>query len=194
MSFRDAADAVTRGDVDDLKGHVSSNPGLVLEEEVYDEVMESVDTPTGIKMAPVIGTLLTLAVKYERLDIARFLLDGSADANSLETIYWHGATAESRTPLYVAVWGGNAGMVHLLLEHKAEVDRPSGPPGSDARPMEEASYRGFTEIVRSLLDARAEAAPKGAEDHILCRAIQGQHRDVVELLLERGAKASTGTS
>jgi len=192
MSFRDAADAVVQGDLEALRAHLDGDPALVSQEEVYDEVMESVDGPCGIKMAPVIGTLLNLAVKYDRVEHAQALLARGAEVNSLETVYWHGAAAESRTPLYLAVWAGDAAMATLLLHRRAEADRPSGPPGSSATPLEEAAYRGLTEIVRLLLDARAEVAPKGAEDHLLCRAIQGQHRDVVELLLERGAKVSHG--
>mmetsp|Transcript_74866 Transcript_74866/g.167749 ORF Transcript_74866/g.167749 Transcript_74866/m.167749 type:complete len:369 (-) Transcript_74866:73-1179(-) len=190
MSFRDAADAVAQGDLDALRRHLDSEPGLVTEEGVYDEVMESVDAPCAIKMAPVIGTLLNLAVKYNRVDHAELLLERGAEVNCLETIYWHSAAAESRTPLYTAVWGSDEALTALLLRHGADTHRPSGPPGSGVTPLEEATQRGLTEIVRSLLDARAEIAPDGAEDHLLCRAIQGQHRDVVELLLERGAKVS----
>lgn len=192
MSFKDAADAVAQGDSEALRRHLDNDPGIISEEGVYDEVMESVDAPCGIKMAPVIGTLLNLAVKYDRVEHVQLLLERGAEVNSLETVYWHDAAAESRTPLYIAVWGGDEAMVALLLRHDAEVDRPSGPPSSSVTPLEEAAYRGLTEIVRLLLDAGAEVAPKGAEDHLLCRAIQGQHRDVVKLLLERGAKASHG--
>lgn len=192
MSFKDAADAISSGDKSILLQYLDGDSSLVSEEGVYDEVMESVDEGCGIKMAPVIGTLLNLAVRYDRVEEVRLLLKANAEVNSLETVYWHTADAESRTPLYIAVWGGGVEMTALLLQHDAEVDRPSGPPGSRKTPIEEATYRGLTDVVRLLLDANANVAPKGAEDLLLCRAIQGQHRDVVELLLKRGAKVSPG--
>jgi len=182
------------GDLDLLRKLLRSDPTLASEEEVYDEVMESLDTPPRIEMAPVIGTLLTLAAKYGRREMAKLLLDSGAEANSLETVYWHGAPAESRTPVFMAVWAGDVDLVHLLVEHGADVQRASGPQGAAVTPLEEAVCRGLTEVVRSLLDARADVASGGPEDHLLCRAIQGQHKGVVELLLDRGVSANQGES
>jgi len=158
------------------------------------EVMESIDSPPDIKMAPVIGTLLTLAAKYGRREMAKLLLDTGAEANSLETVYWHGAPAESRTPVFMAVWAGDLDLVHVLLDHGADVQRASGPHGSAVTPLEEAVCRGLTDVVRCLLDARADITSGGAEDHLLCRAIQGQHKGVVELLLDRGAPVNQGAT
>jgi len=194
MTFNDAAEAVTSGDLDLLKKLLEADPTLASEEDVYDEVMESIDTPPSIEMAPVIGTLLTLAAKYGRKEMAKLLLDSGAEANSLETVYWHHAPAESRTPVFMAVWAGDVDLVHVLVERKADVQRASGPPGAAVTPLEEAVCRGLTEVVKSLLDGRADVASGGAEDRLLCRAIQGQHKGVVEMLLDRGVSVNQGAA
>lgn len=194
MAFNDAADAIMGGDMDVLRKLLEADPSLASEEEVYDEVMESIDEPPSVEMAPVIGTLLTLAAKYGRREMAKLLLDSGAEANSLETVYWHGAAAESRTPVFMAVWAGDVDLVQLLVEYGADVQRASGPPGAASTPLEEAVCRGQTEVVRSLIDARADVAAGGAEDHLLCRAIQGQHKGVVELLLDSGVPVTQGAA
>mmetsp|Transcript_120946 Transcript_120946/g.342140 ORF Transcript_120946/g.342140 Transcript_120946/m.342140 type:complete len:368 (-) Transcript_120946:113-1216(-) len=194
MPFKSAADAVNRGDIDAVRSCLEAEPGLATEEGVYDEVMEAADTGCGISMAPISGTLLSLAAKYGRVEIARLLIDSGADVSRREVIHWQGSGMDSRTPLYLAVWAGDADMAHLLLQRGAAPDEVSGASGSAVTALEEAAYRGFTEIARHLLDAGAAIAPRGSEGHLLCRAIQGQHRDIVELLLERGAKADQPTS
>jgi len=191
-SFKNATDAITKGELDTLKQLLHEEPELTSVEMCYDETMESAETPSGFAMAPIIGTLLSLACKYGRLEAVQVLIDKGADVDSRETIHWHGAAASRRSALCLAVWGGHAEIVSLLLERHAAVDDPSG--NSAATLLEEAADRGFTDIVRALLDARADVEESTGSDAVLCRAISGQHRDIVELLLDRGAKANANGS
>lgn len=191
MSFKDAADAITRGDLEAVEALVGADSSLPLEEDKYDEVMESVDSPAGMAMAPVIGTLLHIASKYGRVQAAKTLLDGGSEVNHMETVHWHEAPADHRTPLYLAVWSGNLDMVKLLVESGAQVNLVCGPCGAPKRPLEEAAYNGFTDIARTLLEAKAEV--EGKELNLLmARAIQGQNAETLELLIQRKAAVNRG--
>jgi len=192
-SFADAASAVSRGDSDAVQAILRASPGLAGEEDAYDEVMEQVDGPSGgIAMAPVVGTLLHLASKYGRLDIARMLLDAGAEVNRTETVHWHDADTERRTPLHLSIWSGSTEMVDLLVQRGADINQKSGPPVSARSPLEEATTRGLTDIARSLLASPAakEAVASGELDALLLRAIQAQSKDTVQLLLESKAQVN----
>lgn len=181
-SFEVVANAITSGDFDSFRNYLRDNPGLALEEEVYDDAMETSDTG-NLHMAPIIGSLLNLAAKYGRTEIARLLIEAGADVNQLETIHWHHSPADSRSALYEASWGDNKEMVDLLIQAGANVNLRSGPAATT--PMEEAVNHGYAEVVASLLDAGGDINSEGSSERLLCRSIQGQHADIVELLLAR---------
>jgi len=126
------------------------------------------DDDCQIAMAPVVGTLLTVAAKHGRGDIAALLLQANADANTAEVVQWQsGASPEKRTPLELAVWSGNVEAVSVLLESGAEVAAVFRKPDSSsgqATPMEEATARGLTDIAQLLLRAMEKAgAPLGPD-------------------------------
>jgi ankyrin repeat protein len=180
MSFKEVAEAVTKGNLDTVTKEIDDNPDLVTEEGTYDEVMEESDTGK-VTMAPIQGTLLTLAAKVGNVEIAKLLIDNGAEVSRVETIAWSEAKVEVSTPLYLAVWNDQREMVKLLLSNGASLDMSA---------LEEAAHRGLLEIVRSVLDSRADVSSNGGE--LLCKAIQGQSKAIVELLLDGKASVNDG--
>eukprot|EP00927_Polykrikos_kofoidii_P049817 TRINITY_DN43827_c0_g1_i1.p1 TRINITY_DN43827_c0_g1~~TRINITY_DN43827_c0_g1_i1.p1 ORF type:complete len:387 (-),score=76.58 TRINITY_DN43827_c0_g1_i1:35-1195(-) len=202
--FKEASVAVAQGDNATVEQLLRSTPSLATAEGAYDEVMESVDMPPedncgGIAMAPVIGTLLHVAAKSGRVDIARLLLDSGADVNRMEAIHWYGAEIENRSPLHLSVWGGNPEMVTLLVSRRADVDQLSGPSGARRTPLKEATSRGYTDIARCLLEGRTSAGseaevPPEEMSGLLLGAIQAQSKDTVQLLLDFKAEVNGACS
>ncbi len=78
----------------------------------------------------------------------------------------------------------------MLLERGAEVE--VGHKDHGATPLFMAADRGRTEVVRLLLEAKADvhaaADASGTVDTPLSRAKRFGHAEIIELLLEAGAK------
>lgn len=89
------------------------------------------------------------------------------------------------TPLMDASWGGDLGIVKILLEAKAEVNAKNIG-GSTA--LIESSDTGNLEIVKLLLDARAEVDIKDGEGQTaLIRASFWGDTNTAEILLDKNA-------
>jgi ankyrin repeat protein len=149
-------------------------------------------------------TMLDVAVMKNNIDMASILLDYGIDPNS--TIRdWR----KNLPMLGYAAENGYAGIVSILLQHGADIER-----GDEHgwRPLHLACYGGHTEIAKILIDAGADihaatvawnepnTKPTGIYQgdpwtgQSLHLAVMGGQADIVKLLLEKGVDihASTG--
>jgi ankyrin repeat protein len=87
-------------------------------------------------------TALHFAVSARHLDVMRYLIEKGADVNTRD--------AEGASPLDDAVWSGSLDSVAILLAHGARLNEPETKTG--ATPINEAAFRGNTQLVRYLLE------------------------------------------
>jgi len=119
-------EAIARGDLEDVRLHLSSNPVSL------NQGRDKTHTP------------LSLAVLRNKTDIAMLLLEAGADPN--------GQDASLRTPLHLAVERGNLILVTALLKAGA---RPDLRDKTGWTPLHHAAAKNRTEIARALLDGGA---------------------------------------
>jgi len=123
------------------------------------------------------GAPLCLAYAGRHVDVMRLLLDHGAKAD----VSYHGGPV-----LNDASYDGRVEVVHLLLQHNADVN------GTDHEikwtPLHQASQPGHLKVVKLLLDHGAEInAQSRAHNTPLRLASGGGHLEVVQILLEHGA-------
>ncbi|HVS63790.1 MAG TPA: ankyrin repeat domain-containing protein [Thermoanaerobaculia bacterium] len=134
------------------------------------------------------GNPLILAARAGRNDVVELLVRRGADPDS--------AVRGDGSPLIAAAASGNLEATRLLVEAGADVDLVV--PG-DENPLITAAASGQLETARYLIDAGADVNaqvlvrgdwyPGGSEVRTpLSMARRNGHRDVVELLLRRGAR------
>ncbi|KAJ3336399.1 hypothetical protein HDU93_002899 [Gonapodya sp. JEL0774] len=116
-------------------------------------------------------TPLNAAVEIGNVQVVRSLLKMGADATTKDTLQY--ACTRGQAP--------NVEVLKLLAEHGANLD------GYDYFAIEDCSGEGYVEVVRFLLDQGSPVEGRGLFSGPLQRAARGGHREVVELLLERGA-------
>jgi hypothetical protein len=125
-------------------------------------------------------TPLLTASQYGHVDVLHVLLDHGADVNSPDCRGW--------TPLHSASCAGNLEVVQLLLEHEATLNARAI---AGTTPLYLASRDGRLEVVRLLLsrgaDVHLPGAPGFRQTPLQCAMKASQH-DIVQLLLEHGAK------
>lgn len=129
-----------------------------------------------------------------RLQLARRLLDGGADANRV----WNSSTQKGSTALTNAAANGYDELVTLLLEHGADVNHAFGrtpPPSKNAggaSALFAAAQNGRVACCVALLDARADVdQPRDGGTTPLQIACYHGHNGVAQLLLQRGAAAES---
>jgi ankyrin repeat protein len=124
------------------------------------------------------------AAAFGRLDRLRTLLDRSPEAANQRS-------EDGFTPLHLAIFGGSLDAVRLLIAHGADVDAVSEHPTIRVRPLGTAAFVRSTEAARLLLDAGADVngRSEGSFTALHSAAASGD-RDLVHLLLERGADAA----
>src|SRR5262249_30882943 len=116
--------ALHRGRLDLLQEHLDRDPSLLGRRFTYGEVfaVETEGEPgDAFPATPVSGvTLLHLALEFDDIDVARWLIERGADVNAR-------ATGDGHTPLFHTVVNLAAGMGHyddakarLLLDHGAD--------------------------------------------------------------------------
>lgn len=128
--------------------------------------------------------------------------------NALRSAAWGGHTAavqlllergahvdacgpDRRSALRAAAWGGHEEIVRLLLLHRAAVDRADN---EGRTPLIAAAYMGHLEIIELLVEAGADVNAVDSDGRsalsiaCMCLAATEQHRHIVELLLEHGAR------
>jgi ankyrin repeat protein len=148
LPFRDFYEAIKGNDIVRIQRILTDHPGF-LQEDVGAESWLQIaaryaDIATveflvqaGLDVTPALGD----AVLYNRLEVARWLLDHGAIIVPPNTL-WGG-------PLLVAVATGSLEMVQLLLERGADPNVSWGSPPTNA--LSDALVRGRTEIAELLL-------------------------------------------
>ncbi len=161
------------------------------------------------------STLLHHAAGFGAQETLTLLLDAGADVNAKNRrastpLHWaiHDETkvrlllsrgaavnarqVEGRTPLFLAASLGNGhAMVRLLLENGAD---PNLATANQQTPLMAAAGRGNTDVVRTLLVAKANVdARNGAGETALMLAAADGNPQATRLLLERGADARVRT-
>ena len=122
-------------------------------------------------------TPLMIAAQTDNLRLTNFLLKLNANPN-LRNQY-------GETAIMLASYHGRTDMVKQLYSKGAEIHHAGW------NPLIYAATNGFLDIIRFLLDAKADidaTSPNGTT--ALMMAVRGNHYTVAELLLERGANVN----
>jgi uncharacterized protein len=162
-------------------------PALIAAAENGDRAAVSrlLDQGTAVDERAVDGTTaLHWAVRADRLDTVRVLLESGADASA--------ADRYGVTPLYLAAENGTAAVIEALLDAGADVNGVA-PTGETA--LMTAVRTGVLDAVTLLLDRGAEidARDREFEQTALMLAVREAHPEIVALLLERGADVDART-
>jgi len=93
---------------------------------------------------------------------------------------------DSKTPLIKAAIKGNASIVKILIDAKANIDAKDA---QDETALSWAAYQGHEDVVIALLEAKAELEPKNKEDSRtpLFYAVFKKHSNLVKVLLDAKA-------
>jgi ankyrin repeat protein len=130
------------------------------------------------------GTALADACNNGHEEVVKMLLDRGANVNTgLSNI-----GLASRNPLEAAAYGGHLGIVQRLLERGIHVH------SFGTRALWEAAGEGHEEILCLLLEAGVtpNVHYNRRSGSALCRAIRNGHTRIVQMLLDRGARAFEG--
>jgi uncharacterized protein len=128
------------------------------------------------------NTALQVAVKADKVDVARALLEAGAKPNV--------QCENGATPLGISANGGKMDLIKLLLSHGADPDIKGGP--HEIRPLMRAAMKGHLEAMRVLLAAGADIEALSADDYTaLIAAANERQTESVKLLLEYGACPTT---
>ncbi len=193
------------GDLDRMKGFLRDDGSFV--EGSYERYRpEPIDNPTREQ---ILLDALLFACVNGREEAARFLLDLGADVNG-----WIKFGPWQVTPLHGVAWAGWPELIPTLVDRGADLNardpaHDSSPPGwawycrrpeaakafapyEDRFDLRNAVEYGCTDRCRELLADQDPNQPFGkAAPGVLLRAAAALgHRDLVELLLDRGADAS----
>jgi len=137
------------------------------------------------------GTPLHNAVFAGHADIVRLLIKSGADVNARERYH------NGRTPLHTAVNVANRDVskplrddiIKLLIDNGADVNVALRRVGTT--PLQAAARKGNVRIVELLLSRVADINAKDSSGHTaLHMAMGSDHREMVELLAAKGARAS----
>jgi len=149
-------------------------------------------------------TALYMASSHGYADVVRSLIDHGADLNAICKDFDEHCWDVKWAPLHVAIDCGRRDIALLLLERGADTETRGS---VNQTALFKASSQGYADVVRSLID-------RGADLNAICEsyddqhwngadfvhwtplhvAIHKKHRDVVILLLERGADMETRNS
>jgi ankyrin repeat protein len=116
--------AFHRGRIDLLEAHLDRDPSLLTRRFQEGEIFPAelgMKPGEGLHVTPVVGgTLLHLAIEYDDIDVARWLIDRGADVNAKPALDADGFGGH--TPLFHAVVtlaAPDDSKARLLLEHGA---------------------------------------------------------------------------
>jgi ankyrin repeat protein len=128
-------------------------------------------------------TVLQAAAKKGNTELVNFLIDAGADVDL--------ADIEERTPLWFAAKHNNPFTAHALIKSGANLDTLSdtGENGNCSTPLWEAAANGHSNLVKLLLDSKADKNKKNLSQNLtpMQKASRNQHQQVVDLLREYGA-------
>ncbi len=125
--------------------------------------------------------ILVYATRQGNVDVIRSLIQHGADVNATDK--------KGFAPLHWAVQKKDLSRAEILIANKAQIDAKT----SDGyTPLTLAMFDGSEPMVKLLLDNHADAnmetGPANNRHMPLIWAIQGRHTQIVQLLLEHGAK------
>lgn len=126
-------------------------------------------------------TPLGVAVLNGHHDVVAILLECGADTG-------YSLRPEDRSPMAIAASKGDLESVRMLIAEDADVADVSVVDGKPVTPLMEASRNGHTGVVRELISSGAPVNEAPAEFTATGCAIVGGHIDVLEILIENGAK------
>ncbi len=123
---------------------------------------------------------LGLAAFFGHGDVVEFLLKNGAEVNSPSR------NKMRVMPLHSAIANKRIDIVKRLLDHGADVNTPQA---DDFTPLHEAAQNGMLEVTQWLLErgANVNARLSSSGKTPLALAIEHEHKEVAELLKERGA-------
>jgi bla regulator protein BlaR1 len=167
---------------EDVRRHIGEALVELSEKGEIDTLRQLLSTGVDINtVVPGDGTALIGAASGGQLETIEFLLDSGADPNVV--------CLGDGSPLIAAAERGQTEIVSRLLEAGANIDEIV--PG-DENPLMGASWQGQAEVVRLLIGAGADVnAQTWADGELrspLILARRGQHDEIVQMLIDAGAK------
>lgn len=124
------------------------------------------------------STPIFLTIENDNVPLTKRLIAAGADTNSV---------CRGLTPLLKAAEKGHTGVVELLIDAKANVNK-QGKHGYT--PLMWAAYSGYCQILQMLLDARAHLDIQDNEGNTaLIWAVYNKHCNTTKMLIEAGANA-----
>jgi serine/threonine-protein phosphatase 6 regulatory ankyrin repeat subunit B len=155
---------------------INSSASSLLKNEMVKKLLAAkadVNIPNEVGTTP-----LLLAVAIEDFVLVKTLLDAKADVNA--------SAKNGDTPLYQACTRGNIMILQQLLAANANVNTINK--DTEYSPLMAAANAGYTEVVKILLEAKAEVNSSGIEGYsALHLASFKGHIEIVKMLLEAKA-------
>lgn len=145
---------------------------------------------------PVIITPLILAIKSNRMEMAQWLLKNYKldveQTQDTDDAYPY-ILCPNETALWYCVQHGNLPMTQLLVNsYQANINSLAA--ASSTTPLELACYHGYMDLVIYFLEMKADTCIVMSNGSIfntcLMRAIASNKKEVVELLIQRGANVN----
>jgi ankyrin repeat protein len=135
------------------------------------------------------GTRFAVAIEDGDLDAVKALIED--EAASVDTPIEYGEN--SITPLLKASWDGDLPIVQYLISKRANINARAT--DTKETPLMNAVTRGHTEVVRALLAAKADVAPRNSFDfNAFTSAVAAGNQEIAGMLLDAGAKVDDGAS
>ncbi|XP_070184024.1 ankyrin repeat domain-containing protein 29-like [Littorina saxatilis] len=143
-------------------------------------IQHGVDPNHMMRVAHTWVTPLFIGSCSGQKEVVEFLLQSGANADF--------TTASGATSLYKAAESGDAGIVELLLDYKADTETPFHGTEGVMTPLFVASSKGNISTVKRLLEGNANPNFEGTNGITpLIIATKNDHAAVVKLLLSHGA-------
>lgn len=135
------------------------------------------------------GTRFAVAIEEGDLDAVKALIED--EAASVDTPIEYGE--HSITPILKAAWDGDLPIVQYLISKRANINARATDTKETA--LMNAVTRGHTEVVRALLAAKADIAPRNSFDfNAFTSAVAAGNQEISGMLLDAGARIDDGAS